>query len=185
VRRGEFACPPWAAQATPPPPWIPSPVAGHRRTLTIRRGRFAGCPAFTSTPPPFVSSDRPGAQPRRGRFTAYPPPSAWIPQPIRARRPSCSARRGQYVEPAWPQTVPPPPPALVPMVRRGRAAPPMFRVHGRYWPGWMPLTVTPVPESSAGMMSARDRPAAMAVGTERRGTSMANRGRRAAEMEGA
>lgn len=184
VRHGAFVCPPWMAQA--PPPWVPSPVTGHRRIPAVRRGRFAGCPAIAPVPPPsFVSSGRPGGHSRRGRFTAYPPPSAWIPQPIRARRPSCTARRGQYVEPSWPQVVPPPPPALVPTVRRGRAAPPMIRVHGRYWPGWMELTVTPVPESSAGMMSARDRLAATSTGTERRGTSMANRARRAAGMEGA
>ena len=186
VRRGDFTCPPWAAQAAPPPPWVPSPVAGHRRTLTVRRGRFAGCPATAPVLPPHLSSGRPGSkQPQRGRFTAYLPPVAWIPRPVRARRPNCTARRGQYVEPPWPQALPPPPPVLVPMVRRGRAAPPMFRVHGRIWLGWMELTESPAPESSAGMMSARDRLAARAVGVERRGTSMANRVRRAAEMEGA
>lgn len=183
VRHGAFVCPPWTSQAAPPPPWVPSPVTGRRRIPAVRRGRFAGCPATVPTPPPFVSSGRPGAQSRRGRFTAYPPPSAWIPQPIRARRPSCTARRGQYVEPSWPQVVPPPPPVLVPTVRRGRAAPPMFRVHGRIWLGWMELTVTPEPESSRGHMRPRDRAAPAAVSMIRPGPSMHGRLRRTSEME--
>lgn len=185
VRGGAFTCPPWSAPAVAPPPWVPSPVAGRRRALTARRGRFAGSPAAAPIPPPHMSSGRPGASSRRGRFTACPQPLAWIPQPIRARRPSSAPRRGQLFELTWPQAVPPPPPVPVPTVRRGRAAPPMIRIHGRMWPGWMELTESLAPESSAGTMSARDRLAARAVGAERRGTSMANRVRRAAEMEGA
>lgn len=183
VRHGVFACPPWSTQAAPPPPWVPSPITGHRRTLTVRRGRFAGCPATSLAPPLHVSSVRPGASPRRGRFTTCPPSPARIPQPVRARRPSCTARRGQYVEPSWPQAVPPPPPALVPMVRRGRAAPPAYRVHGRVWLGWMELTVSPEPDDSGGVMSARDRAGAMAVAGTRPGPSMRGQLRRTSGME--
>lgn len=193
-RRGQFTCPPWSTQAAPPP-WVPSPATGHRRTLTVRRGRFAGCPAAAPVPPPHTSSGRSGVHPRRSRFTVCPPPLSWIPKPIRARRPSCAPRRGQYVEPPQSQAVPPPPPALVPTVRRGRAAPPMYRVHGRYWLGWMELTVTPAPESSAGMMSARERPTAMALkrrralsriaGSDRGSAGMATQGHDGGGMGGA
>lgn len=157
-RRAGVVNPPWPAQVPASPPlWMPSFITGDRpRQCPTRQGRFTTCPSSS----PVLAGMR--------------------------RRPSVSqpTRRGRRVERPWPQAVLPPPPLLVPAVRRGRAAPPALRPHGRIWSGWMPLTVSPEPESSAGVMAARDRAGSMAIAASRSGPTMTTSTRRGAEMEG-
>lgn len=135
AHRGRSFSPPWPSQASLPPLWVPPVLLADRpRFPSSRRGRFAICPASAPAPA------------RAGRRRIVPPVQ----------------RRGALVEPPWPQAVPPPPPAFVPQVRRGRPALPVRRVQGRHWPGWMELTISPEPQITRGHMTPGERSAATA-----------------------